>query len=59
MPGHKMKKDKGYTKMPGGDKMKMSYGDGGMHHNPHGFGVENGSKSNFVNPPKGNSKETK
>jgi len=56
MPGHKMKKDKGYTKMPGGDKMKMSYGDGGMHHNPHGFGVEGkgGKKSNFVNPPKGN-----
>lgn len=60
MPGHKMKKDKGYTKMPGGDKMKMGmYGDGGMHHNPHGFGVENGGNSNFTNPPKGNSKETK
>jgi len=34
----------------------MMYGDGGMHHNPHGFGVEGkgGKKSNFVNPPKGN-----
>jgi hypothetical protein len=61
MPGHKMKKDKGYMKMPGGDKMKMSYGDGGVHHNPHRFGVEgsSGKPSNFVNPPKGDSKETK
>jgi len=57
----KMKKDekKRNMKMYGdGDKM-MSYGDGGMHHNPHGFGVENGGSSNFTNPPKGNSKETK
>jgi len=58
----KMKKDekKRNTKMygDGGNKM-MSYGDGGMHHNPHGFGVEKGGSSNFTNPPKGNSKETK
>ncbi len=69
MPGHKDKKmmqkmeKGGYKKFPGGDKTKMGmgmYGDGG-HHNPHGFGVEGkgGKKSNFVNPPKGNSKETK
>ena len=68
MPGYKDKKM--MQKMPGGGKygMKkmphggehegmMGYGDGG-HHNPHGFGIENASKSNFVNPPKGNSKET-
>ncbi len=70
MPGHKDKKM--MKKMPGGGygmKRKdhggkhegmMGYGDGG-YHNPHGFGVEGkgGKKSNFVNPPKGNSKETK
>ena len=44
MPGHKMKKDKGYTKMPGGGKGEGMMGYmGGGHHNPHGFGVENGS----------------
>jgi hypothetical protein len=69
MPGHKDKKmmkkmpggGYGMKKMPHGGKHEgmMGYGDGGMHHNPHGFGVENGGNSNFTNPPKGNSKETK
>ena len=62
--GKSMKKKPGggtYMKRKGhGGKHEgmMGYGDGG-HHNPHGFGIENASKSNFVNPPKGNSKETK
>jgi hypothetical protein len=66
MAGHKMTEKMpggGYKKMMDGKKKEgmMMYGDGGMHHNPHGFGVEGkgGKKSNFVNPPKGNSKETK
>ena len=61
MPGHygMKKKDKGMKKYPGGGEKMMGYGDGGMHHNPHGFGVENGGNSNFTNPPKGHSKETK
>ena len=60
MPGHYgMKKDKGSMRVKDGKKM-MAYGDGG-HHNPHKFGVEgsSGKPSNFVNPPKGDSKETK
>tara|TARA_B100000963_G_C22587365_1_gene653749 strand:- start:1449 stop:1670 length:222 start_codon:yes stop_codon:yes gene_type:complete len=56
MPGHT--EEKRMMKKMMGTRM---YGDGGMHHNPHGFGVEGkgGKKSNFVSPPKGNSKETK